>query len=207
MPDFDIDFCYIRRPEVIKYVISKYGANHVAQIITFGTLAAKAAVKDIGRAMAIPYYAVDAVSKLIPNDIHQTIDNALSQSKQLREIYQRDPKIHELLDLAKEVEGMPRHASTHAAGVVITDEPVDNYVPLALNDESAVTQFTMTELEQIGLLKMDFLGLRNLTVIDDTVKMMRKFNPNFKIENIPDNDAETFKMLSRGHSEGVFQFE
>lgn len=207
MPDFDIDFCYIRRPEVIKYVISKYGADHVAQIITFGTLAAKAAVKDIGRAMAIPYSAVDAVSKLIPNDIHQTIDNALSQSEQLRDIYQKDPKIHELLDLAREVEGMPRHASTHAAGVVITDKPVDNYVPLAINDDSAVTQYTMTELEQIGLLKMDFLGLRNLTVIDDTVKMIRKFKPDFDIENVSEEDESVFKMLSRGHSEGVFQFE
>lgn len=207
MPDFDIDFCYIRRPEVIKYVISKYGADHVAQIITFGTLAAKAAVKDIGRAMAIPYSSVDAVSKLIPNDLNQTIDNALEQSKQLKEIYQKDPKIHELLDLAREVEGMPRHASTHAAGVVITDKPVDNYVPLALNDESVVTQYTMTELEQIGLLKMDFLGLRNLTVIDDTVKMIKSFKPDFNIENIPEDDEEVFKMLSKGHSEGVFQFE
>lgn len=207
MPDFDIDFCYIRRPEVIRYVISKYGADHVAQIITFGTLAAKAAVKDIGRAMAIPYSAVDAVSKLIPNDIHQTIDNALSQSEKLREVYQKDPKIHELLDLAREVEGMPRHASTHAAGVVITDKPVDNYVPLALNDDSAVTQYTMTELEQIGLLKMDFLGLRNLTVIDDTVKMIRKFKTDFDIETIPEDDKDVFKMLSKGLSEGVFQFE
>lgn len=207
MPDFDIDFCYIRRPEVIKYVISKYGADHVAQIITFGTLAAKAAVKDIGRAMAIPYSSVDAVSKLIPNDLHQTIDNALEQSEQLREIYNKDPKIHELIDLAREVEGMPRHASTHAAGVVITDKPVDNYVPLALNDDSTVTQYTMTELEQIGLLKMDFLGLRNLTVIDDTVKMIKNFQPDFDIEKIPEDDKEVFKMLSKGNSEGVFQFE
>ena len=207
MPDFDIDFCYIRRPEVIKYVIKKYGADHVAQIITFGTLAAKAAVKDIGRAMGLPYASVDAVSKLIPNDFHQTIDNALSESEQLREIYQKDAKIHELIELAREVEGMPRHASTHAAGVVITDKPVDYYVPLAINDESAVTQYTMTELEQIGLLKMDFLGLRNLTVIDDTVKAVQKFNPDFSIDKISYSDEKVFKMLSLGLSEGVFQFE
>ncbi len=207
MPDFDIDFCYIRRPEVIKYVIDKYGADHVAQIITFGTLAAKAAVKDIGRAMAIPYSVVDSISKLIPNDIHQTIDNALSQSEQLKELYNSDPKIKELLDLAKEVEGMPRHASTHAAGVVITDKPVEQYVPLALNDDSAITQYTMTELEQIGLLKMDFLGLRNLTVIDDTVKMIKEFKPGFDINRIDINDQKVYKMLSKGLSLGVFQFE
>ena len=207
MPDFDIDFCYIRRPEVIQYVVNKYGVDRVAQIITFVTLAAKAAVKDIGRAMAIPYSVVDSVSKLIPNDIHQTIDNALLQSEKLNELYNKDPKIHELLDLAKEVEGMPRHASIHAAGIVITDKLVDDYVPLALSDEAAVTQYTMTELEQIGLLKMDFLGLRNLTVIDDTVKMIRKFNPSFDIEKIPQDDEDVFKMLSKGHAQGVFQFE
>ncbi len=207
MPDFDIDFCYIRRPEVIKYVIEKYGSDHVAQIITFGTLAAKAAVKDIGRAMAIPYSVVDSVSKLIPNDFHQTIDNALAQSAQLNELYNSDSKIKELLDLAKEVEGMPRHASTHAAGVVITDRPVDEYVPLALNDDSAVTQFTMTELEQIGLLKMDFLGLRNLTVIDDTVKMIKRIKPEFDIDKIDISDEKVYKMLSKGLSLGVFQFE
>ncbi len=207
MPDFDIDFCYIRRPEVIKYVTQKYGADHVAQIITFGTLAAKAAVKDIGRAMAIPYSVVDSVSKLIPNDIHQTIDNALLQSEQLKEIYDSDSKIKELLDLAKEVEGMPRHASTHAAGVVITDKPVEKYVPLAVNDESAVTQYTMTELEQIGLLKMDFLGLRNLTVIDDTVKMIKEFEPQFDINKIDIDDQKVYAMLSKGLSLGVFQFE
>ena len=207
MPDFDIDFCYIRRPEVIKYVIEKYGADHVAQIITFGTLAAKAAVKDIGRAMAIPYSVVDSVSKLIPNDIHQTIDNALLQSDQLKKLYNSDVKIKELLDLAKEVEGMPRHASTHAAGVVITDKPVEEYVPLALNDNSAITQFTMTELEQIGLLKMDFLGLRNLTVIDDTVRMIKEFEAEFDINKIDINDQKVYKMLSKGLSLGVFQFE
>ncbi len=207
MPDFDIDFCYIRRPEVIDYVINRYGADHVAQIITFGTLAAKAAVRDIGRAMALPYKVVDNVAKLIPNDFNQTIDNALKQSEQLYKLYQSDPQIKELLDLSREVEGMPRHASTHAAGVVITENPADEYVPLALNDESIVTQFTMTELEQIGLLKMDFLGLRNLTIIDDTIKMIRQFEPDFDISSIPEDDESTFKMLSLGNSTGVFQFE
>lgn len=207
MPDFDIDFCNIRRPEVINYVINKYGADHVAQIVTFGTLAAKAAIKDIGRAMAIPYSVVDEVSKLIPNDIHQTIDNALKESNKLNELYNSDIKIKKLIDTAKRVEGMVRHASTHAAGVVITDKPTDNYVPLALNDESVVTQYTMLELEKIGLLKMDFLGLRNLTIIDETVKMVREFEPNFSIENIDECDKKVFDTLSCGNSTGVFQFE
>ena len=207
MPDFDIDFCNIRRPEVIEYVTKKYGLDHVAQIVTFGTLAAKAAVKDIGRAMALPYALVDSVSKQIPNDIHQTLDNALEESEQLLATYNSDTKIKELIDTARQVEGMPRHASTHAAGVVITDRPTDEYVPLALNDEAIVTQYTMTELEKIGLLKMDFLGLRNLTVIDDTVKMIKEIKPDFDIESIDENDKAVFDMLSSGHSDGVFQFE
>ena len=207
MPDFDIDFCNIRRPEVIEYVTKKYGYDRVAQIVTFGTLAAKAAVKDIGRAMALPYSLVDSVSKLIPNDIHQTLDNAMTESEQLLSVYNSDEKIKLLIDTAKQVEGMPRHASTHAAGVVITDKPCDEYVPLALNDEAVVTQYTMTELEKIGLLKMDFLGLRNLTVIDDTVKMIKEIKPDFDIERIDENDKAVFEMLSLGHSDGVFQFE
>lgn len=207
MPDFDIDFCNIRRPEVIEYVTKKYGYDRVAQIVTFGTLAAKAAVKDIGRAMALPYSLVDSVSKLIPSDIHQTLDNAMTESEQLLSVYNSDEKIKLLIDTAKQVEGMPRHASTHAAGVVITDKPCDEYVPLALNDEAVVTQYTMTELEKIGLLKMDFLGLRNLTVIDDTVKMIKEIKPDFDIERIDENDKAVFEMLSLGHSDGVFQFE
>lgn len=207
MPDFDIDFCNIRRNEVINYVIQKYGADHVAQIVTFGTLAAKAAIKDIGRTMALPYSVVDEISKLIPNDIHGTIDNALEKSEKFNELYNSDLKIKKLVDTAKKVEGMVRHASTHAAGVVITDKSTDNYVPLALNDESVVTQYTMTELEKIGLLKMDFLGLRNLTIIDETEKMIKEFEPEFDIEKIDEQDEKVFKMLSCGHSEGVFQFE
>ncbi len=207
MPDFDIDFCYIRRQEVIDYVVRKYGSDHVAQIITFGTLAARAAVRDVGRALAIPYGTVDATAKLIPNELNQTIQNAMRESKELKELYDNNEDIHALLEMAMRVEGMPRHASTHAAGVVITQKPVSSYVPLALNDESVVTQYTMTELEEIGLLKMDFLGLRNLTVINDCVTLIRRKEPDFKIENIPLDDPAVFDMFSKGLTEGVFQFE
>ena len=207
MPDFDIDFCYVRRQEVIDYVIEKYGADHVAQIVTFGTLAARAAVRDVGRVLAMPYLAVDAVAKLIPMELKITIDKALKQSPELREKYENDEDVKRLLDLSRKVEGMPRHASTHAAGVVITREPVAYYVPLAVNDESVVTQYTMTTLEQLGLLKMDFLGLRTLTVIDDTVKMIRKKDPAFTLDSIPSDDPATFRMLSTGKTDGVFQFE
>ncbi len=207
MPDFDIDFCYVRRQEVIDYVIRKYGADHVAQIVTFGTLAARAAVRDVGRVLGMPYPAVDVVAKLIPNELKITIDKALAQSGELRQKYESDADIKRLLDLSRKVEGMPRHASTHAAGVVITREPVAYYVPLAVNDESVVTQYTMTTLEQLGLLKMDFLGLRTLTVIDDTVKMIQKKKPDFSLDAIPTDDKATFRMLSTGKTDGVFQFE
>ncbi|MFR7855446.1 MAG: DNA polymerase III subunit alpha, partial [Acutalibacteraceae bacterium] len=166
MPDFDIDFCYIRRQEVIDYVISKYGSDHVAQIVTFGTMAARAAVRDVGRAMDIPYAACDKIAKLIPRELGMTLKQAIEKTPELREMCQTDATAKRLLDMAMRVEGMPRHASTHAAGVVITDRPVDEYVPLSVNDGAAVTQYTMTALDELGLLKMDFLGLRNLTVID-----------------------------------------
>ncbi|MBQ2676745.1 MAG: DNA polymerase III subunit alpha [Clostridia bacterium] len=205
MPDFDIDFCYIRRSEVIDYVINKYGDDHVAQIITFGTLAARAAIRDVGRALAVPYSLVDSIAKSVPWG--QSIDEALGSSKELKNLYDSDPKIHELINMAKRVEGMARHSSTHAAGVVITDKPVSCYVPLAKNDDSVVTQYTMTALEEIGLLKMDFLGLRNLTIIDDCVKMINKTDPDFSIDSIPYDDEKTFKMMSKGLTEGVFQFE
>lgn len=206
MPDFDIDFCYERRQEVIDYVIKKYGKDHVAQIVTFGTMAARAAIKDVGRAMAIPYCTTDKISKLIPNELGITLDKALEMSSDLRKEYSQDEKIAEFMDMSKKVEGMPRHASTHAAGVVITKDPVDNYVPLAKNDEAVVAQYTMTTLEEIGLLKMDFLGLRTLTVISDTEKMIKKVNPSFSIHDIKE-DKQVFEMLSLGESEGVFQFE
>ncbi len=207
MPDFDIDFCYERRGEVIDYVIEKYGYDHVAQIITFGTLAARAAVRDAGRAMGIAYSTVDAISKQIPFRIHGTIEQALAESSELRTLYESNPQVKELLDTAKSIEGMPRHASKHAAGVVITRDPVSSYVPLALSDESVVTQYTMTTLEELGLLKMDFLGLRTLTAISDAQKFIRKSVPDFDIEKIPHDDPETFAMLGSGLTEGVFQFE
>ena len=207
MPDFDVDFCYVRRQEVIDYVISKYGADHVAQIVTFGTMAARAAVRDVGRVMGMPYNSVDRVAKLIPNELGITIDKAMEQPPDLKSLYDMDEETRTLIKMSKKIEGMPRHASTHAAGVVIADRAVSEYVPLALNDEAIVTQFTMTELEELGLLKMDFLGLRNLTVISDAGKMIQKSNPDFNIENIPFDDADTIKMMADGFTEGVFQFE
>ena len=173
MPDIDVDFCYRRRGEVIDYVNQKYGADHVAQIVTFGTMAAKGAIRDVGRALNVPYAEVDAIAKQVPNSLHMTLASALSLSKPLREMYESDPTVQKIIDTAKGLEGMPRHASTHAAGVVITRNPVDTYVPLAKNDEAVVTQYTMTTLEELGLLKMDFLALRNLTVLDDAVQMVR----------------------------------
>ena len=207
MPDFDIDFCYVRRQEVIDYVVSKYGSDHVAQIVTFGTMAARAAVRDVGRAMDIPYAACDRIAKLIPQELKITIDQSLVKVPELKKEYDSDDTVKALVDMARKVEGMPRHASTHAAGVVITDRPVADYVPLATSDEAVVTQYTMTTLEELGLLKMDFLGLRNLTVIDDTVKMIRKANPDFDINKIPLDDKAAMQMMSRGQTEGVFQFE
>lgn len=207
MPDFDIDFCYVRRQEVIDYVVRKYGADHVAQIITFGTMAARAAVRDVGRALAIPYSVCDQTAKLIPFELGITIDKAIISSPELKSKYDSNPQIKELIDMARKVEGMPRHASTHAAGVVITDKPVDAYVPLAKNDDAVVTQFTMTALEELGLLKMDFLGLRTLTVLADTVKLIEKADPGFSLEHIPEDDKQALDMMSDGFTEGVFQFE
>lgn len=207
MPDFDIDFCYVKRQQVIDYVTNKYGEDHVAQIVTFGTMAARAAIRDVGRAMDIPYNVCDRTAKLIPQAIGMTIDKAIESNRELKELVATDPQIRELIDMAKKVEGMPRHASTHAAGVVISDKPVSEYVPLASNDGATVTQFTMTELEELGLLKMDFLGLRNLTVIKDTEDAIRRREPHFSIDKIPDNDKPTFEMMGKGYTDGVFQFE
>ncbi|MDR0530656.1 MAG: DNA polymerase III subunit alpha [Oscillospiraceae bacterium] len=207
MPDFDIDFCYERRGEVIDYVIEKYGADHVAQIVTFGTMAARAALRDVGRALGMPYGTVDTIAKLVPYELKMSLGKALEQSSDLKQMYEGDPQVKELVDMAKKVEGMPRHASTHAAGVVITRDPVHTYVPLARNDESIVTQFPMTTLEELGLLKIDFLGLRTLTVIHDAEEMARGECPGFSVEHIPTDDAATFRMLGQGLTEGVFQFE
>lgn len=208
MPDFDVDFCYVRRQEVIDYVVRKYGSDHVSQIITFGTMAARAAIRDVGRVMNFSYAEVDRVAKLVPSELNITIDRALETSSDLRALYEGDERVHRLIDVARGLEGMPRHASMHAAGVVITRDPVDSYVPLQKNDESVVTQYTMNNLEQLGLLKMDFLGLRNLTVIRYAEDMIKeKYDPNFTIEKIPLDDKAVFEMLSAGKTEGVFQFE
>ena len=207
MPDFDIDFCYEKRQQVIDYVVAKYGADYVAQISSLGTRVARGAIRDVGRAMAVPYAQVDAVAKLVPNELHMTLDKALTASKDLKQQYDTDSTIHELIDMARKLEGMPRHASTHAAGVVITRDPVDTYVPVQKNEEAILTQFPMTTLEELGLLKMDFLGLRTLTVISDAEKMIRRYQPDFSISQIPPDDEKVFQMLSAGLTEGVFQFE
>ena len=207
MPDFDVDFCYIRRQEVIDYVADKYGSDHVAQIITFGTLGARAVVRDVGRVMGLPYAKVDGVSKMIPFGLNVTLKDAIEENKELKSLTESDPLVKKLIANAMKLEGMPRHASMHAAGVVITREPVTEYVPLQKNDNYMVTQYTMGILERLGLLKMDFLGLRYLTVIDDCVKLIKRNNPDFSMGCIPDDDKNVFDMLSKGDTEGVFQFE
>ena len=207
MPDIDMDFGDTRRGEVVDYVRQKYGDDHVAQIVTFGTMAARGAIRDVGRVLNMPYAEVDVVAKQVPATLHITLDEALRLSKPLSDLYESDEKIHRLIDIARSIEGMPRHASTHAAGVVITKMPVYEYVPLAKNDDAVVCQYVMTTLEELGLLKMDFLGLRNLTVLDDAVKMLQLHQPGFRLEDIPEDDAETFEMLSRGQTSGVFQME
>ena len=210
MPDIDVDFCVNRRGEVIDYVNRLYGGDHVAQIVTFGTMAARGAIRDVGRALSVSYGETDAVAKQVPSGpgaLNMTLDEALRLSKPLKEMYESDETVKRLVDVAKALEGMPRHASTHAAGVVITEKPVYEYVPLAKNDESVVCQYPMTTLEELGLLKMDFLGLRNLTVLEDAAKLVRRFQPEFKVENIPEDDPETFEMLAAGRTEGVFQLE
>ena len=210
MPDIDMDFGDTRRGEVVEYVRKKYGDDHVAQIVTFGTMAARAAIRDVGRALNMTYAEVDVVAKLVPagpGALHITLQEALKLSKQLADMYREEPKVKKLIDTAMALEGMPRHASTHAAGVVITKLPVYEYVPLARNDDAVVCQYVMTTLEELGLLKMDFLGLRNLTVLDDAVKMVQQREPEFALSKIPDDDAETYDMISRGQTAGVFQIE
>ncbi|NLL92274.1 MAG: DNA polymerase III subunit alpha [Ruminococcaceae bacterium] len=207
MPDFDIDFCYENRQRVIDYVVDKYGSDHVAQIITFGTMAARGAIRDIGRVMGMPYQQVDRIAKMVPNTLGITISDALKRNESLSELYNNDYKVNKLIDLSIKVEGMPRHASTHAAGVVITREEASNYVPLQKNDMQIVTQFPMNTLEELGLLKMDFLGLRTLTVLSDTEKLIKVKDNKFDLESIPEDDKDVFDMLSQGNTVGVFQFE
>ena len=210
MPDIDMDFGDTRRDEVFEYVRQKYGDDHVAHIVTFGTMAARNAIRDVGRVMNIPYADVDVIAKQVPagpGALHITLDDALRLSKPLREQYETDPQVKKLIDTARALEGMPRHASTHAAGVVITKRPVADYVPLSKNDDTVVCQYVMTTLEELGLLKMDFLGLRNLTVLDDAVKMVQERQPDFRLSDIPEDDPETYEMLSAGKTSGVFQME
>ncbi len=207
MPDIDMDFGDTRRGEVVDYVRRKYGDDHVAQIVTFGTMAARGVIRDVGRVMGLPYADVDQIAKQVPNTLHITLDDALRLSKPLSDLYETDENVKNLIDTARKLEGMPRNASTHAAGVVITKDPVYEYVPLAKNDESVVCQYIMTTLEELGLLKMDFLGLRNLTVLDDAVKMVRQRQSNFSLSAIPENDPATFEMIGQGRTSGVFQME
>lgn len=208
MPDFDIDFCFIRRQEVIDYVVKKYHQDHVAQIITFGTMAARLVIRDVGRVLDISYSEVDKIAKLVPLELGITISQALKTSSKLKEYYKNDSRICELIDMALRLEGMPRHASTHAAGVVITDKKVREYVPLAKHNELVVTQYTMDVLEDLGLLKMDFLGLRTLTVISDCEKLVLRYEKkDFDVEKIDLCDQDVYRMLSLGQTEGVFQFE
>lgn len=207
MPDFDVDFCYERRGEVIDYVERKYGKDHVSQIITFGTMSARMVIRDVGRALDMPYAECDKLAKMIPNELHITIDKALEQNKELRDLYEQDEDIGKMLDIARALEGMPRQASTHACGVVITKEPVDTYVPLYVRDGQISTQFIMTTLEELGLLKMDFLGLRTLTVIQDAINLVKE-NRGIDVEFDKDmGDANVYKLWQNGESIGIFQFE
>jgi len=207
MPDIDIDFCVERRGEVIDYVTQKYGHEHVAQIVTFGTMAARGAIRDVARALNVSYAEADTVAKQVPQTLNIKLDEALQVSKPLRELYESSGQMKKLIDTARALEGMPRHASTHAAGVVITKEPLYEYVPLARNDEAIVCQYPMGTLEELGLLKMDFLGLRNLTVIRHAVELIQKREPDFDLDTIDDTDEATFAMLSAGKTAGVFQME
>ncbi|MCG2722092.1 MAG: DNA polymerase III subunit alpha [Thermodesulfovibrionales bacterium] len=209
MPYIDVDFCKDRRPEVISYVAEKYGKDHVAQIITFGTMAAKAAIRDVGRALDIPYGEVDKIAKLIPNTLNITIENALHVEPQLMALYNTNPKIQELINVAMRLEGLSRHASTHAAGVVISPTPLTDYVPLYKNpsDESIVSQFDMVSIEKIGLLKFDFLGLKTLTVINKTLQYIRENGKTFSLKDISFDDSDTYQLLGEGNTTGIFQLE
>ncbi len=207
MPDFDVDFCYERRQEVIDYVSRKYGEDHVSQIITFGTMSARMVIRDVGRALDVSYAETDKLAKMIPNELHITIKKALDQNRELRELYENDSQIKQLLDIAMALEGLPRQASTHACGIVITKEPVDTYVPLYVRDGAISTQYIMTTLEELGLLKMDFLGLRTLTVIQDTINLV-KHTRGIDVKFDKDmNDPKVYKLWQDGDSIGIFQFE
>ena len=207
MPDFDVDFCYEKRDKVIEYVCQKYGKENVSQIITFGTMSARMVIRDVGRALDISYADTDKLAKMIPNELHITIKKALEQNRELKELYENDETVKKLLEIAMALEGMPRQASTHACGIVITKEPVVTYVPLYMRDNTISTQYIMTTLEELGLLKMDFLGLRTLTVIQDTIDLV-KANKGVQVEFDNDmNDPKVYKLWQDGNSVGIFQFE
>lgn len=208
MPDIDIDFCYERREEVIDYVKRKYGSENVAQIITFGTMAAKAVIRDVGRVMGISYQEVDRLAKLVPAELNMTIHHALDREPQLKELMAKDARVRQLLETSQALEGLARHASTHAAGVVISDVPLTEHVPLFKTNEQISTQYTMKDLEKIGLLKMDFLGLKTLTMVEQTIKIVKRTrNIEVQVKDLPLDDAETYAMLSRAEAIGVFQLE
>ena len=208
MPDIDVDFCYERRQEVIDYVVRKYGKDRVVQIVTFGTLAARGVIRDVGRVMDLPYAFVDSIAKMIPQELNITIDKALKENPELRRTYENDEQVKNLIDMAKRLEGLPRHSSMHAAGVVISQKSVDEYVPLSrAADGTITTQFTMTTLEELGLLKMDFLGLRTLTVIQNAVRMARRKDPDLDIEKIDYNDQAVMDYIGTGKTDGIFQIE
>ena len=208
MPDIDIDFCYERRQEVIDYVIHKYGEDRVAQIITFGTMSAKAVIRDVGRAIDMPYPEVDRIAKMIPNELKMTISKALNMNEELNMLYETDEKVKYLINTALKLEGLPRHSSTHAAGVVISKKPVVEYVPLNASDGVITTQYPMTTLEELGLLKMDFLGLRTLTVIDNAVKLVKQnHGVELDMHSINYEDPKVYQMIASGNTEGVFQLE
>ena len=209
MPDIDVDFCFERRQEVIDYVVEKYGKDRVVQIVTFGTLAARGVIRDVGRVMDLPYAFVDSIAKMIPAELNITLDRALQMNQELKRLYQEDEQVRELIDMSKRLEGLPRHTSMHAAGVVISQKAVDEYVPLALGaDNTVVTQFTMTTLEELGLLKMDFLGLRTLTVIQNAVQLIEKdTGEKVDIEGLDYNDKEVLDYIGTGKTDGIFQIE
>lgn len=207
MPDFDIDFCYDRRGEVIEYVKEKYGAEHVAQIITFGTMSCRAAVRDVGRVLGFSHTEIDSIAKLIPRDLDINVDTSISSVDKLKELYNTSIKVKRLFDIAKKLDGRPRHASTHATAVVITDRPINEYMPLSLNGDVVVTQYAMDDVAELGLLKIDFLGLRNLTILKNAETLVKEKEHDFSINNVSFDDEKTFSLISSGKTSGVFQLE
>lgn len=208
MPDIDSDFCYERRQEVIDYVVEKYGVDNVSQIITFGTMAPRVCIRDVGRAMNYTYAEVDRIAKMVPTMLGITIDKSLEINPELKAAYEKEERVKTLIDVSRSLEGLPRHSSTHAAGVVIASKPLVEYVPLQRNDEMIVTQFDMTTLEELGLLKMDFLGLRTLTVMSDAVRMIKENRGiDIDLDKIDFGDKSVYDMLGEGKTAGVFQLE